>query len=101
MIPAALCLLAIYFFLFTAGLIMLVRAAKYAPRGFEDARGFHTFQPAPESAVQPQTPTVTPVPIPELLTSSRAGWPVRGCLPRRRLQVTHQDLLPVDRAKLV
>ena len=67
MIPAALCLLTIYFVLFVAGLIMLARAAKQAPNGFEDARGFHVISPTQEAGAKAQTPPAAQPPVRELL----------------------------------
>ncbi len=38
-------LLVVFAALFTIGLTMLLRAARTAPEGFEDAQGFHALNP--------------------------------------------------------
>lgn len=61
MIPAALCLLTIYFVLFAAGVIMLAHATKHAPDGFEDARGFHVVGSTQASSAKLEPlPAATP-----------------------------------------
>ena len=56
MFPAILCLLVVFLVLATISVIMLARASKCAPEGFEDARGFHALASAQGSAVSPDVP---------------------------------------------
>ena len=57
MFPAIFCLFVVFLVLTATGVIMLARASRHAPEGFEDARGFHALDSfEEEEAVSLETP---------------------------------------------